>query len=222
MLRACNKQPKFYASFKQVYCVVTLFLECIQLHTLRWANRRKELNEFVTYIICILYYFVKSQVIKFYLVADPFDFTISCRELYTNFTCFFAVLTESDIRRLEWYVLVQNYLVDYRLIIHNLMLKYGLIIDSFIWLRNSFFQLEPIIHHLMLKYGPIITRKIGYWVTKRWWVCVGSLVWNFEWKPAHHNCDVDLSEMQGITVGVKNPLLVRVSPGPNPSSFIEH
>ncbi|KAK1366313.1 Cytochrome P450, E-class, group I [Heracleum sosnowskyi] len=41
---------------------------------------------------------------------------------------------------------------------------------------------------------------------------VANLVWHFEWEPAAENYDVDLSEKQGFTVGMKNPLLVCISP----------
>ncbi|KAL1813605.1 hypothetical protein DCAR_0625968 [Daucus carota subsp. sativus] len=41
---------------------------------------------------------------------------------------------------------------------------------------------------------------------------VANLVWNFEWKPAAGNSDVDLSEEQEFTVGMKHPLLVSISP----------
>ncbi|KAK1398773.1 putative Cytochrome P450, family 87, subfamily A, polypeptide 6 [Heracleum sosnowskyi] len=41
---------------------------------------------------------------------------------------------------------------------------------------------------------------------------VANLVVHFEWKPAIGNYDVDLSENQEFTVGMKNPLLVCISP----------
>ncbi|XP_054786431.1 cytochrome P450 89A2-like [Prosopis cineraria] len=41
---------------------------------------------------------------------------------------------------------------------------------------------------------------------------VANLVWNFEWKPAAANGDVDLSEKQVFTIVMKTPLQVHLSP----------
>ncbi|WOH06539.1 hypothetical protein DCAR_0625967 [Daucus carota subsp. sativus] len=41
---------------------------------------------------------------------------------------------------------------------------------------------------------------------------VANLIWKFEWKPAAGNHDVDLSEKQEFTIGMKYPLVVSLSP----------
>lgn len=46
---------------------------------------------------------------------------------------------------------------------------------------------------------------------------VANLVFYFEWRPAVGNYDVDFSEEQEFTVGMKNPLLVSISPRVNHS-----